>query len=60
MSVTYGHILNYLQQMSEEELLQTATVYDSDADEFKAIEQVDVTDDTCQTLDPGHVVFCIL
>jgi hypothetical protein len=60
MSVTYGHILNYLQQMSEEELLQTATVYDSDPDEFKAIEQVDVTDDTCQTLDPGHVVFCIL
>jgi hypothetical protein len=60
MSVTYAHILNYLQQMDEEELLQTATVYDSDADEFKAIEQVDVTDDTCGVLDPGHVVFCIL
>jgi hypothetical protein len=60
MSVTYGHILNYLLQMDEEELLQTATVYDSDADEFKPIEQIDVTDDSTCSFDPGQVVFCIL
>ena len=60
MSVTYGHILNYLLQMDEEELLQTATVWDCDADEFIAIEQIEVTDESCQTLDPGHVLFTTL
>jgi hypothetical protein len=64
MYPTYFDLYKALQKLTPSELEQTVTIYDDMEDEFKPAlfhqeKCLGFTDDTCNVLDPGHVVIFI-
>ena len=53
--MTYKQLLEQLQQLPEERLEDTVTVYDTHTDEYVAAIDTDkATEEFCDVLDPGH------
>ena len=59
--MTWEDLKDMIKDFSEEQLKQTVTVYLRGVDEWYGLEQEDlqVTDDTIDVLDPGHKYFVI-
>jgi hypothetical protein len=57
--VTYRNLLRILNDMSAEELDQTATVYLTAEDEYVPVSSVLVEDGSDDVLDVGHVYFSV-
>lgn len=55
--MTYQQLIDQLQQLTDEQLQQDVTIYDESIDEYFAlkVELVETTD-TCDVLDPRHIV----
>lgn len=56
--MTYKDLLEILQNLSEEELNNTATVFCPDMDEYYPVECAYKVDSTQDQLDMGHLVIC--
>lgn len=54
--MTYNDLKHMLSEFTEQELTQTVTVYVRGVDEFYALtwDDMKVSDETCDVLDPGH------
>ena len=53
--MTYRQLLEVLQAMPQDRLEDDVSVYVCDSDEYYPVEQVSITDDFSDVLDPGHI-----
>ncbi len=53
--MTYGELLEKLYKLSPQRLLDTVTVWDSEADEFMAVQGVEIAGADNVVLDDGHL-----
>ena len=54
--MTYRELFAQLQQLTDEQLDSTVTVYDTDSDEYYGCTELVYTTDACDVLDPNHPV----
>ncbi len=53
--MTYNDLFKQLSLLTDEQRMQTATIYSCIEDEYYAINNVNVSDTSIDVLDPGHI-----
>lgn len=57
--MTYRELRKFLQEMVDERLDDTATVYDAELDQYIPVVTMEIVDDQQDVLDEGHAVIII-
>lgn len=58
--MTYNELFAQLAKMTDEQRMQTVTVYLNDNQEFYPVNHTGIVDDNCDVLDNGHFVLEVL